>query len=159
MSECNICKENPEFSYNWDFWKTLRHSCEICGEDTANNHSGYFNAHLYCIKHTKYVNISYFMIPYVKKELGYMKLDQLVKMKPKCCVCDNNLTDYEIDNIKSTDANIYCNEHNEVRFSYSKEWSKLWFIYKQEVNPNAIAIKGSEDFNKCSEWIKINKIR
>jgi hypothetical protein len=76
MSECNICKENPNFNYNWDFWKNLKHSCQICGEDTTNNHSGYFNAHLCCIKHTKYVNASYFMIPIIKKELGYLKIDK-----------------------------------------------------------------------------------
>ena len=119
-----------------------------------------------CEKHSKYKHISYFMIPFLQKELGLPYKEELkfmqegtgaFKFKLNCSVCDKKLTKEEINNIKSTDANFYCKEHEEIKFCFNDIWAKGWFFYKKEINTNAVAVKYdefkySEDWNKFSKW-------
>lgn len=145
--------------------ETKKYICVICEGDASDNiqpeHDAYPGWQC-CKKHWEYKYISYFMFPFVKKELGLPYIDALkdlqegapgfMKAKLDCNVCGESLTDEEIGKIKSTDENFYCTKHEEVKFCYAREWAKAWFVYKKEVNPNAIAVKDSEDWIVFSKW-------
>lgn len=143
-----------------------KYICIVCGADVSDYRQlkfvEPFGGWPCCIVHSGYKYISYFMIPFLKKELGYPYIDHLnamqegsgfLKAKLDCNVCDELLTEDEIGRIKSTDANFYCSKHEEIKFFYSKEWAKAWFLYKQEINNNAVVSdKSSEEYHRFSEW-------
>ncbi len=143
-----------------------KYVCVICDGDASDNPPRPYDAYppwQCCLKHAQYGFTSYFMFPFVKRELGLPYLDSLktmqegtgfMKAKVECNVCDKPLNEDEIARIKITNANFYCTEHEELKHCYSKKWAKAWMKYKTKVNPNAISEKWSEDWMKFEELFR-----
>ncbi len=127
--------------------------CAICNEDASDNANPRFDAYpgyQCCKKHIEYMYIPYFMLPFLRKELG---LPYILKSKIECCVCRKELTEIEVDAIRSSEANFYCTTHQEVKFIYAFEWARAWFLYKENKNiSDTIITRESKSYQEFNRW-------
>ena len=114
-----------------------------------------------CSIHEKYGYHSYFMWPFIRRELGYdytLLLSDMIgkgafKATLKCNVCDSELTEDEISRIDGIkDKNFYCTQHEEAKPCYATEWAKAWFLWKQENNATRPYDEKSSAFMAFQMW-------
>lgn len=103
-----------------------------------------------CKEHKKYDEV--ILIEIIQKRLGIIK-DYSDEMK-KCDICNEQLSEENLNSLEDTDALIVCPKHIEARKWQQLQVARQWFEFKSEnpdANYNYESIKSRRSF---SRWRK-----